>query len=158
MSGLAIYRTPIAAEWTDYNGHVRDAYCNLIASYAIDSLMDHIGIDVRYREQTSCTLYTVETHTHYLREIGVSDTVEVRLRILGADEKRIHAALELFCNERRETAATCEVMLLHVRQAPTARTAPFPENVAAAIAGLQRTTAAMAASGPGSRGMELSGR
>lgn len=158
MSGLAIYRTTIAAEWTDYNGHVRDAYYALIASYAVDSLMDHIGIDARYREQTNCTLYTVEAHTHYLRQIGLSDTVEVSIRILGADEKRIHAALELSCAERKETAATCEVMLLHIRQAPTARAAPFPQSVTAAIAELQRSTAAMPASGPGSRGMELSGR
>lgn len=157
MSGLPIHRTPISPEWTDYNGHVRDAYYGLIASYAIDSLMDHIGIDARYREQTACTLYTVETHTHYLREIGARDTVEVRVRILGADGKRIHAALELFCEESRQTAATCEVMLLHIRQAPTARTAPFPAGIAAAIAELRRTTAAMTASGPGSRKMELAG-
>lgn len=158
MSGLPIHRTPIAPEWTDYNGHVRDAYYGLIASYAIDSLMDHIGVDARYREQTGCTLYTVETHTHYLREIGARDTVEVRVRILGADEKRIHAALELFCDESGHTAATCEVMLLHIRQAPTVRTAPFPEGVAASIAELQRATAALPAAGPGSRAMALAGR
>lgn len=158
MSGLAVYRTPIAPEWTDYNGHVRDAYYGLIASYAVDSLMDHIGIDARYRERTDCTLYTVETHTHYLREIGARDTVEVRVRILDADQKRIHAALELFCDESGQAAATCEVMLLHIRQAPTARAAPFPESVAASIAELQRTTAAMPASGPGSRAMALIGR
>ena len=158
MSGLAIYRTPIAPEWIDYNGHVRDAYYNLIASHAVDSLMDHLGIDALYREQTTCTLYTVEMHTHYLREISARDTVEARVRILGADEKRIHAALELFCDGSREAAAACEVMLLHIRQSPTPRTASFPEKVAAAIAELRRTTAALPASGPGSRRIELVSR
>lgn len=158
MSGLTIYRTSIAPEWIDYNGHVRDAYYGLIASYAVDSLMDHIGIDARYREQTTCTLYTVEMHTHYLREIGIRDTVEVRVRVLDADEKRIHAALELFCDGSQEAAATCEVMLLHIRQTPTARTAPFPDDVAAAIAELRRTTGVTAGSGPGSRRMELRSR
>lgn len=158
MSGLAIYRTPIAPEWIDYNGHVRDAYYGLIASHAVDSLMERVGIGARYREQTGCTLYTVEMHTHYLREIGVDDTVEVRTRVLGADRKRIHVALELVCDGREETAATCEVMLLHVCQTPTVRTAPFPEQVAAAIAELRRETAATPASGPGSRRMELMSR
>ena len=158
MSGLPIHRTSIAAEWIDYNGHVRDAYYGLIASYAVDGLMDRIGIDARYREQTTCTLYTVEMHTHYLREIGIGDTVEVRVRILGADEKRIHAALELFREGNEEAAATCEVMLLHIRQTPTARTTPFPEAVAAAIAELRRTTGNMPGAGPGSRRMELRGR
>lgn len=158
MSRQTIYRTSIAPEWIDYNGHVRDAYYGLIASYALDSLMDSIGMDAQYREQTACTLYTVEMHTHYLREIGARDTVEVTVRILGADTKRIHAALELRCDGSQETAATCEVMLLHIRQTPTARTAPFPENVAGAIAELRRHTAAMPAAGPGSRRMELVSR
>jgi len=158
MSGVPIHRTPIRPEWIDYNGHVRDAYCDLIASHAIDSLMDRLGIDARYREQTSCTLYTVEMHTHYLREISAHDTVEVSVRILGADHKRIHAALELVCEGSRDTAAACEVMLLHIRQNPTPRTAPFPEKIAEAIAELQRTTAAMPPSGPGSRRIELVGR
>jgi len=158
VSGLVIYRTPIAPEWIDYNGHVRDAYYALITSYAVDRLMDHLGIDARYREQTTCTLYTVEMHTHYLREIGARDTVEARVRILGADGKRLHAALELFCDGKPDAAASCEVMLLHIRQNPTPRTAPFPEKIAAAIAELRRMTAAMTAAGPGSRRIELGNR
>ncbi len=158
MSGVLIYRTPIAPEWIDYNGHVRDAYYGLIASYAVDSLMDKLGMDAPYRQQSGCTLYTVETHTHFLGEISANDSVEVRARVLGADRKRLHAALELVCDGSEKAAATCEVMLLHVCQTPTARAAPFPEQVAAAIAELQRATAAMAAGGPGSRHMELTGR
>lgn len=158
MSGQTIYRTSIAPEWIDYNGHVRDAYYALIVSYAVDSMMDSIGLDARYRERSGCTLYTVEMHTHYLREIGAKDSVEVRARILGADAKRIHAALELVCTGSGATAATCEVMLLHVRRTPTVRTASFPEQVAAAIAELQRATSAMSASGPGSRRMEVVSR
>jgi acyl-CoA thioester hydrolase len=158
MSGVPIHRTPIRPEWIDYNGHVRDAYYDLIASHAVDSLMDRLGIDASYREQTSCTLYTVEMHTHYLREIGAHDIVEVSVRILGSDRKRIHAALELVCEGSSDTAASCEVMLLHIRQSPTSRTAPFPEKIAAAIAELERTTAAMPASGPGSRRIELVSR
>jgi acyl-CoA thioester hydrolase len=158
LTGLVIYRTRVAPEWIDYNGHVRDAYYGLIASHAVDALMDRIGIDARYREQSHCTLYTVETHIHYLREIGRDDSVEVRARILGADAKRIHALLELVCDGSREAAATCEMMLLHVCQIPAVRTAPFPGPVAAAIAELRHATVTMPASGPGSRRMDLAGR
>jgi acyl-CoA thioester hydrolase len=155
LTGLAVYRTPIAPEWIDYNGHVRDAYYGLIASHAVDALMDRLGMDARYRERSGCTLYTVEMHVHYLREVGARDHVLAMARILGADEKRLHVALELVCEGSPETAATCEVMLLHVRQTPAVRTAPFPQEVAAAIGELQRATATMPASGPGSRRMEL---
>ena len=155
MAGLAIYHTRIAPEWIDYNGHLRDAYYALIASLAVDTLMDRIGMDARYRAESRCTLYTVEMHLHYLREIGAKDGVAVLVRILGADEKRIHAALELVREQGGETAATCEMMLLHVQQGATVRTAAFPQAVAAALAELQRASAAMSAVGPGSRRMEL---
>jgi acyl-CoA thioester hydrolase len=158
MSGVPIYRTPIAPEWIDYNGHVRDAYYGLMVSYALDSLMDQLGMDAAYREQSSCTLYTVETHTHFLREIGANDQVEVRARVLGGDEVRLHTALELVCDGSQKPAATCEVMMLHVSQAPTVHVAPFPQQVAAAIAKLRQATAAMPASGPGSRRMEVISR
>jgi acyl-CoA thioester hydrolase len=155
LSGQAIYRTPISREWIDYNGHVRDAYYGLIASYAIDSLMDQLGMHAAYREQSHCTLYTVETHTHFLREISADDSVEVRARVLGADGVRLHTALELVCDGSEKPSATCEVMMVHVCQTPTVRIAPFPQEVAAAIAELRQATAAMAASGPGSRQMEV---
>jgi len=158
VTGLAIYRTRIAPEWIDYNGHLRDAYYGLIASLAVDSLMDRLGLDARYREESHCTLYTVEMHMHFLREIGAGDCVQVMARILGSDEKRIHAALELLREDGRETAATCEMMLLHVHQSAPPRTTAFPQQVAAAIAELRRTSAAMPPSGPGSRRMELPSR
>jgi acyl-CoA thioesterase FadM len=101
VAGVPIYRTGIAPEWIDYNGHLRDAYYGLIVSYAIDALMERIGLDAPYRERTGCTLYTLEMHIHYLREIKASDTVMVDVRVLGADRKRIHAAFELLCEPRR---------------------------------------------------------
>ncbi|HJS91710.1 MAG TPA: thioesterase family protein [Steroidobacteraceae bacterium] len=158
MAGLAIYRTRIAPEWIDYNGHLRDAYYVLIASLAVDALMERIGIDARYREESHCTLYTLEMHIHYLREIGAEDALEVLARILGADGKRIHLALELVREEGRQAAATCEMMLLHVHQGATVRAAAFPEGVAAAIAELRHATGALSADGPGSRRIELRAR
>jgi acyl-CoA thioester hydrolase len=158
LGGLAIYRTPIAPEWIDYNGHVRDAYYGLMVSYAIDALMDQLGLDAAYREQSSCTLYTVETHTHFLREISANDQVEVRVRVLGADAVRLHTALELVCDGKDKPSAICEAMMVHVSQSPTVRTTPFPQQVVEAIARLRQDTAAMPASGPGSRRMEVISR
>jgi acyl-CoA thioester hydrolase len=155
VAGIAIYRSGIAPEWIDYNGHLRDAYYGLIISYAIDALMERIGLDAPYRERTHCTLYTLEMHIHYLREIKAADTVIVDLRIVAADRKRIHAAFELRCEPQTEPAATAEVMLLHVRQGPNAASEPFTPAIAAAIGELQQAGAALEAGGPGSRHMAL---
>jgi len=162
MSGVSIYRTEIAPEWIDYNGHLRDAYYSLIVSLAADAMMDRVGLDEAYRTRTRGTLYTLEMHIHYLREVKKTDRVEVKVRILGTDRKRIHAAFDLYCDRSAEPAATAEMMLLHVRQGDKPAAESFPPEVTASLASLAAETAAAASQGetriPGSRRIELRGK
>ena len=90
-SVLIIYRTAIAPEWIDYNGHLRDAYYGLIVSYAADALMDKIGMDAAYRDRTHRTLYTVEMHLHFLREVKHSDIT----RTASGKPARTHMTAQL---------------------------------------------------------------
>jgi len=158
VAAIPIYRTAILPEWIDYNGHVRDAYYALILSYASDALMDRLGMDVAYRAASGNTLYTVEMHIHYLREIHHSDIVLVGVRLLAADHKRIHAAFEISREARVGVAATAEFLLLHVHQAETASVSAFEPAVTAAIAALMPPATDTPWPGPGSRRMELRGR
>jgi acyl-CoA thioesterase FadM len=155
MAGVSIFRTGIAPDWIDYNGHLRDAYYGLIVSFGIDALMDRIGLDATYRARSGCTLYTLEMHIHYLREIKSTASVTAELRILGADRKRIHAAFDLCCEPETAPAATAEVMLLHVRQAATVASEPFPSATLAAIEQLRQATAELPPASHGSRRMQL---
>jgi acyl-CoA thioester hydrolase len=156
VAGIPIYTTPVRPEWIDYNGHVRDAYYGLIASEATDALMDRIGLDAAYRARSGCTLYTVEMHLHFLQEVKQADTVEVAVRILGVDRKRIHASFEIARAGAAQPAASAEMMLLHVRQErERVAIAPFAPEVAEKLAQLAATSATLAAAGPGSRRMEL---
>ena len=84
------YRCDLAPQWIDYNGHLRDAYYTLVFSQAIDALMDEVGLDEAYRANSACTLFTLETHIHYLHEVKASDTISVRARAIGVDAKRLH--------------------------------------------------------------------
>ncbi len=155
MAGVPIFCTGIEPAWIDYNGHLRDAYYGLIVSYAIDALMDRIGLDQAYRGRTGCTLYTLEMHIHYLQEVKSTATVAADVRILGADRKRIHATFDLRCDPATEPAATAEVMLLQVRQAEAVASAPFAPEILAAIEELQRASAELPPPGHGSRRMQL---
>jgi acyl-CoA thioester hydrolase len=156
VAGIPVYDTAILPDWIDYNGHLRDAYYGLIFSQSTDALMDRIGLDAAYRARTGCTLYTVEMHLHYLQEVKAADTVQVQLRILGLDAKRIHVALELVRTGKPGVAAAAEVMLLHVRQHEGGvSTAPFPVEIAAALDALKAQSADLAGAAPGSRHMEL---
>src|SRR5208283_418129 len=60
LAELSAYRAEILPEWIDYNGHLRDAYYVLILSYAVDEVMEGLGLGAAYRERTRCTLYTLE--------------------------------------------------------------------------------------------------
>ena len=155
---LPIYRTQVLSEWVDYNDHLRDAYYVVIASLATDALMDHIGIDAAYRHKTRCTLYTLEAHIHYFHEVKQQDLIEVTVHIIGADEKRIHAAFELNWSRLSEPAASIEFMLLHVEQAESAAARAFPAEVARALESLKAATTGAAPARRGSRKMELRGR
>lgn len=154
--GERVYSTAVAEEWIDYNGHLRDAYYGLIVSLACDALMDRLGMDADYRKRTGNTLYTVEMHVHFLREVKKKDIVCVDVRLLGADQKRIHAAFDLTREADGVAAASSELMLLHVHQeGEMVTTAPFPPDVTGAISRLAASKAHTAEVGPGSRRIEL---
>ncbi len=117
--------------------------------------MERIGLDQAYRARTTGTLYTLEMHMHYLREVKSDATVTAEVRILGPIAKRIHAAFDLMVEGQAEPAACAETMLLHVQQKPTVSSALFPPEIATAITRLQQSTAALPASQFGSRQMQL---
>lgn len=151
----SVYRCAIEPQWIDYNGHLRDAYYALVFSQAIDALMDEVGLDHGYRARTSCTLYTLEMHVHYLSEVKSTDEISVSARAIGIDSKRIHLAMALHCARLAEPAALGEFMLLHVQQAPTARSAVFPPAIQQRLEQWLATDAQSPLPALGSRAMTL---
>lgn len=135
MAFPIIAETSVHADWIDYNGHMRDGYYVIAFSAAIDDLMDQIGLDEAYRDRTGCTLYTLEIHLYYLAEVKHGEPLTIRMRVLGLDEKRLHA---LFLMERSDgtVISTQDTMLLHVDQAAGPAAAPFPEAAMAHLAPL----------------------
>jgi len=155
VKALKIYSTAIAPEWIDYNGHLRDAYYGLILSYACDALMDQVGLDAAYRRSTACTLYTLEQHMHFLHEVMQADQLDVLVRVMASDRKRIHAAFDFYCARYPDPVALGEMMLLHVRQDPAPASVPFPPPIMSAIQALVASTGAAEPPGPPSRRIEL---
>jgi acyl-CoA thioesterase FadM len=155
---LPIYRAEIQSGWIDYNGHLRDAYYGLVASYAVDDVMDHLGLDAAYRERTHCTLYTLEVHLHYLHEVKSSDDLAVISSILDFDRKRIQIGCRFVCARVSEPVATAEMMLLHVHQGDKPTVSSFPDEVTAKLAALEVSPSARESFGPSSRKIELKRR
>ena len=158
MTELPVYRATIEPDWIDYNGHLRDAYYGLVASYAVDGVMDMLGLDAAYRERTHCTLYTLEVHLHYLHEVKSSDDLGVLSSVLDFDRKRIQIGCRFICSRINEPVATAEMMLLHVRQEDKPSVASFPDEVTAKLEALKVSPDAREAFGPSSRKIELKRR
>ncbi len=155
MNELPPYIARIEPAWIDYNGHLRDAYYCVVMSYAVDEVMEHLGLDAAYRERTHCTLYTVELHMHYLHEIKQTDRLTVSTSVLDSDRKRIHAACDFLCPRIDGPAATAEIMLLHVQQGDQPRVVSFPPQIEQRLESLRLAPEAAARRGVGSRKIEL---
>ncbi len=158
MAGTTIYRSAIKPEWIDYNGHLRDAYYVVVLSDAIDALMERVGINEAYRARTRNTLYSLEMHAHWLREVKGNETLEIDAVVLGADQKRLHIGCDVRVPGRAEPAATAEFMLLHVHQGDQPGAAPFPADIQAAIERLRAEFDGNAWAGPRSRELALKKR
>jgi acyl-CoA thioester hydrolase len=155
MQELPAYRAKIERDWIDFNGHLRDACYGLAASYAIDEVMDHLGLDKAYRESTRCTLYTLEMHFHFLHEVKASDDLQIMTSILDFDRKRIHAGCRFACGRLGDPVAMADMMLLHVHQGEKPASSSFPEAVLAKLGSLKVSAAARDAFAPASRKIEL---
>ncbi|UNS98330.1 thioesterase family protein [Streptomyces tubbatahanensis] len=139
---LPLFRQTVRAEWIDYNGHMSEAFYVLVFGHATDTMMDAVGLDPAYRESSGCSLYTVEAHVRYLKEVPEGTPLAVRTRILGVDGKKLRFAHEMYAGEAAdgreegqdpagqdegaEAVATIELFALHVGAQGSA---PFPEPV-----------------------------
>jgi carnitine 3-dehydrogenase len=127
---VVLHATVIPAEWTDYNGHLHESRYLQVLGDASDALFRYVGIDEAYLADAG-NYFTVETHLRFRAELAAGDPVSVAIHVLAADEKRLHAWLEL----RRadgEVAATAEHMYLHV-DAATRRSGPVRADVLANV-------------------------
>ena len=115
--------------WIDYNGHMHEAYYGLVFANATDALYDHIGLGRHYREKHKVSIYTVESHINFLREVGVRVALRVTTQFLDMDDKRMHLFHAMYNGETNAMIATGEAMVLHVRMTGGAHAAPFPEDV-----------------------------
>lgn len=115
----------VQPEWIDYNGHMNVAYYLLAFDHAADALLDTLELGVQYRNEKDCSLFAVETHITYQREVLEGDRLAIATRILSYDSKRLHLFHEMYHVASGDPVATNEVMLLHVNMVDR-RASGFP--------------------------------
>lgn len=127
------HREVVRPEWIDYNGHLSEPYYVLVFGHATDALMDRVGLDADYRSATGCSLYTVEAHVRYLREVPAGSELAVRTRVLDVDDKRVRSCHEMYVGDT--LVATEELLGVHV-DSEAGRASTLPEVARDALAEL----------------------
>jgi len=123
MDSFEFHSEPIQKLWLDAYGHLNEAYYLVPFTNATWKLQDHFGIGEEYFDQTTCALYTVETHLRYLHEVRYPATVNIKSFIVDSDTKRIWFAHQMFDGEH--LCATAEFVGLHYNT-DEKRTADMP--------------------------------
>ncbi len=139
---LALYRTTVRPEWVDYNGHMGEAYYVLVFGDATDALYDHIGMDDAYRRRTRSSVYTLEAHLSYLREVSTGEPLAITTQLLDLDAKRLHVFHAMRHGRDGHLLATEELLFLHVDSDPP-RATPFPPAVMARLAAIHAAHGAL---------------
>ena len=66
---LELYRTEVPEDWIDYNGHMNVAFYLYAFDRGMDVLMQKVGLDAAHRESAGGTIFAVEGHLTYQREL-----------------------------------------------------------------------------------------
>lgn len=126
-----LYEKNVPSDWVDYNGHMNDAAYAKAFSQATDHFIDFIGLTETVRLKQNYTIFTLETHLCYLKEVHEQDSLAIKVKLLDSDAKRLHTFLSM-TNAADELVATSEQMWMGM-DSTQGKPAPFPEIVAATI-------------------------
>ena len=141
-TSLKVYKEPVRSEWVDYNGHMNVAYYMLVFDHASDAFLDQIGLDQAFRDLTNSSVFVVEAHITYEKEVMEGDPLIVTTQVLDFDAKRIHLFHRMVREGSDEIISTNELMFLYVDM-KARRAAPIPENIILRLRDLQKSQGSM---------------
>lgn len=133
---LQLHEETVRPEWLDYNGHFNLAYYLVAFDHASDKFLHHVGLGEAYTRAGGGSIFVVETHLVYRRELGPAAPMRFTTQLLGHDAKRLHFIHHLYHAGEGFLAAANEIMALHVGLA-SRRAAPMPDGVMATLKALQ---------------------
>lgn len=132
----------VEPSWIDYNGHMNMAFHHVLFDRAVEEAFAAVGLGQDYVETRGASYFTAELHTRYLRELTVNTAVRTTMQLLDADDRRVHAYFEIHHLAEGWTAATCEMLFVHVDLA-TRKAAPFPDDIRANLDVMRASHGAM---------------
>lgn len=125
-----IYDDYVRDEYLDMNNHMGVNSYYIIFNKASSKFVRSLGFRVG-EEGESLTLFTLESHLTYLKEIRKGEKFKIYMRVLEYDEKRIRFFSEMY-NEQDDILATCESLVIGV-DINTRKSTTFPDKIMASL-------------------------
>ena len=139
---LVLHRETVRSEWIDYNGHMNVAFYVMAFDHATDGLFDTLGIGAEYCQRENRSVFAVEQHIAYKRELTEGERLVVSSQLLGFDDKRLHF-FQRMAPEGGNLAATMESLGVHVDMGAR-RASAFPDSAREALSRLMAQQADIA--------------
>lgn len=117
MSRDLILNLRVTASMIDLNDHLSDVSYHRLFSQAEGIFHKKIEIDDEYIASTRCTVYTVESHITFLKEILDGDSISISFQLLDLSNKAAHVIMAMR-NSEGTACAFHECMFLHVKKWP----------------------------------------
>jgi acyl-CoA thioester hydrolase len=111
---MTVLRSEVLPAWVDHNGHMNVAYYTALFDQAFEAFFDIAGVGRDYSRENGCSMFVVETHFTYQREMSAGAPLTIRAQLLDRDRKRIHIFMELYHEKDQFLAATSEQIAVHV--------------------------------------------
>ncbi|NNJ79862.1 MAG: thioesterase [Xanthomonadales bacterium] len=119
----------VPQEWKDRNGHVGVQYFQALFAEGAWRVLEEIGVDAAWFEQTRRSQFDLEHHLFYRSEVHAGDRVSTYNRILGRSNRRFHGIYFVVNDSSDRLAATLEYITAGIDMTHR-RMAPFPEDLA----------------------------
>ena len=127
----AYVQQPVPTAFEDLNGHLNVRHYTGIASEGLDDSLVALGIPKTW-PALGHACFAAEHHLTYLAELRTGDRMSARARLLGRSERAAHALVYLLDDSHQRLSFVMEEIFLHIDM-EARRTAPWPEDVAAAL-------------------------
>lgn len=127
----AYVQQPVPTAFEDANGHLNVRHYTGIASEGLDESLVEQGIPKNWPARGHAC-FSAEHHLTYLAELRTGDKMSARVRLLGRSARAAHALVYLLDDSHQQLSFVMEEIFLHIAM-ETRRTAPWPDDVAAAL-------------------------
>jgi len=132
---MEIWRGTVEPGWIDYNGHMNVAYYHMAFDQSTDRFLEQIGLGENYLAREAGSMFALEDHMTYQRELERGDPLRITLQLLDFDEKRVHYFLRMYHAKKDYLAATMEHLSIFIDMR-VRRSASMPPPVHRALAEL----------------------